>query len=69
MAKQVRSYSELSPNPSYELMYEEYLDDIRSSGIILRHKKSGARVAVMSNDDSNKLFCGISIFIRSSSFL
>ena len=51
MAKQVRSYSELSPNPSYELMYEEYLDDIRSSGIILRHKKSGARVAVMSNDD------------------
>ena len=38
-------------------MYEEYLDDIRSSGIILRHKKSGARVAVMSNDDSNKLFC------------
>ena len=57
MAKQVRSYSELSPNPSYELMYEEYLDDIRSSGIILRHKKSGARVAVMSNDDSNKLFC------------
>lgn len=57
MAKQVRSYSELSPNPSYELMYEEYLDDIRSSGIILRHKKSSARVAVMSNDDSNKLFC------------
>ena len=57
MAKQVKSYSELKPNPSYELMYEEYLDDIRSSGIILRHKKSGARIAVMSNEDPNKMFC------------
>ena len=57
MAKQVKCYSELAPNSSYELMYEEYLDDIRSSGIILRHKKSGARVAVMSNEDENKLFC------------
>lgn len=57
MAKQVKCYSELAPNPSYELMYEEYLGDIKSSGIILKHKKSGARVAVMSNEDENKLFC------------
>ena len=57
MAKQIKSYKELSANPAYELMYEEYLDDIRSSGIILKHKKSGARVAVMSNEDPNKLFC------------
>ncbi len=57
MAKQVKNYSELSANSAYELMYEEYLDDIHSSGIILRHKKSGARVAVMSNEDPNKMFC------------
>ncbi len=57
MAKIIKSYSELAPNDSYELMYERYLDDIKSSGIILRHKKSGARVAVLSNEDKNKLFC------------
>ncbi|MBR4206155.1 MAG: insulinase family protein [Clostridia bacterium] len=53
----IKSYSDLSPNCAYELQYEEYLDDIKSSGIILRHKKSGARVAVLSNEDENKLFC------------
>ncbi len=57
MAKIVKNYDELKKNPAYELMYEEYLGDIKSSGIILKHKKSGARVAVMSNEDENKLFC------------
>ncbi len=53
----IHSYRDLKPNGAYELLYEEYLDDIRTAGIILRHKKSGARIAVMSNDDQNKLFC------------
>lgn len=57
MAKNVKSYAELVQNPAYELMYEEYLDDIKSAGIVLKHKKSGARVCVLSNDDPNKLFC------------
>lgn len=57
MAKIIKNYSELASNPAYELDYEEYLDEIKSSGIILRHKKSGARVCVMSNDDENKVFC------------
>ncbi len=57
MAKTVRSYKELKKNDAYELLYEEYLEDIKSSGIVLRHKKSGARICVMSSEDNNKMFC------------
>ncbi len=57
MAKNIKNYAELSPNPAYQLEYEEYLDDIKTAGMVLRHKKSGARICVMSNDDENKMFC------------
>lgn len=57
MAKNIKNYAELAPNPAYELEYEEYLGDVKTAGIVLRHKKSGARVCVMSNDDENKTFC------------
>ena len=42
---------------AYELVKEQDLNDIKSKGYILRHKKSGARVALISNDDDNKVFC------------
>ncbi len=57
MSKNIQSSRDLAPHPAYELVYEEYLDDIQSAGIILRHKKSGARVCLISNDDENKMFC------------
>ena len=41
---------------AYELVKEQQLNDINSEGYILRHKKSGARVALISNDDDNKVF-------------
>lgn len=41
---------------SYQLVKEEYLADLNSQGLILRHKKSGARVVIISNDDNNKVF-------------
>ncbi len=57
MATNIKCYAELSPDPAYVLEYEEYLNDIKTAGIVLRHKKSGARVCVLSNDDENKMFC------------
>ncbi len=42
--------------PAYELMYEEELKDSRSQGVVMRHKKSGARICVLANDDDNKVF-------------
>ena len=40
----------------YKVLRTEYLDDIKSEGIYLKHIKSGARVCVISNDDTNKVF-------------
>ena len=41
---------------AYELLEERRIEDIDSMGYILRHRKSGARVCVISNDDDNKVF-------------
>lgn len=41
---------------AYELIKEQQLNDINSEGYLLRHKKSGARIALISNDDDNKVF-------------
>lgn len=40
----------------YELVREEKLTDLNSEACLLRHKKSGARIALLSNDDENKVF-------------
>lgn len=47
---------ELNQIPAYALEKEENLSDISSTGYLFRHKKSGARIAVISNDDDNKVF-------------
>ena len=41
---------------AYELIREEDLKDIGSKGYVLRHKKSGASLALVENDDENKVF-------------
>ena len=41
---------------AYEIVEERPIEDIASYGYILRHKKSGARVCVIANDDDNKVF-------------
>lgn len=41
---------------AYELIEKRTLEDIQSEGFLLKHKKSGARVVVVSNDDNNKVF-------------
>ncbi len=46
----------LSNCTAYEVLEEKKLDDIKSIGYLLRHKKSGARISLISNDDENKVF-------------
>ncbi|MDD6156445.1 MAG: insulinase family protein, partial [Lachnospiraceae bacterium] len=41
---------------AYEILEERWIEDVKSTGVILRHKKSGARVALLSNQDDNKVF-------------
>lgn len=40
----------------YEILDEHRVEDVQSDGFILRHKKSGARIAILSNSDDNKVF-------------
>ena len=41
---------------AYELMQEQELKGIQSKGYLLRHKKSGARIVLIENEDENKVF-------------
>lgn len=42
---------------AYEVLREETVEEIKSQGTILEHKKTGARIFLLSNDDDNKVFC------------
>ncbi len=41
---------------AYELIRKEDLGDLNAAGYVLRHKKSGAHISLIENDDDNKVF-------------
>ena len=41
---------------AYELDEDRNIGEIQSEAVIVRHKKSGARIFLLSNDDENKVF-------------
>ncbi|MDD3141799.1 MAG: insulinase family protein, partial [Lachnospiraceae bacterium] len=41
---------------SYALIEERYIADLKTKGYLLKHKKSGAKILLMSNLDDNKVF-------------
>ncbi|MGN0170062.1 MAG: insulinase family protein [Lachnospiraceae bacterium] len=41
---------------AYELIRQQHLETLNAEGYLLRHRKTGARVALISNDDDNKVF-------------
>lgn len=41
---------------AYELLQKEQMPELNSVGYLLKHKKTGAKVALISNDDENKVF-------------
>ena len=43
-------------NQNYALIKEEPIEELDGTGCLLRHKKTGARVVVISNKDDNKVF-------------
>ncbi len=40
----------------YDLLREKKVDEVNSTAFLLEHKKSGARLFLLSNDDENKVF-------------
>jgi len=47
---------DLTKLTAYEIIEHRPLPDLKSEGALLKHKKSGARVLLISNDDENKVF-------------
>ena len=41
---------------NYEIIEKREIGDLNSMSYLLRHKKTGARVALLANDDPNKVF-------------
>ncbi|MCI8513811.1 MAG: insulinase family protein [Lachnospiraceae bacterium] len=41
---------------AYEVVKEQAISELNSQAVILRHKKSGARLFLLSNEDENKVF-------------
>ena len=41
---------------AYELVRKQDVSDLQSVGYLFRHKKTGARVLLLENDDENKVF-------------
>lgn len=56
MSEDLRNSINLYDPQAYELVQGEELEDIKSLGLLLKHKKTGARVVVISNEDNNKVF-------------
>lgn len=42
---------------AYKVVQEKEVKELKSQGMILEHKKTGARIFLLSNDDDNKVFC------------
>ena len=53
----LKTSQELEILSAYTIEKEEALPDVNGLGVMLRHKKTGARVAIISNEDKNKAFC------------
>ena len=51
---------------TYEIIEHRRIDDLNSDSVILKHKKTGAKVTLLSNVDDNKVFV---IGFRTSSTL
>ncbi len=42
---------------AYRIEERRFIEEMQSEGVVLEHKKTGARVFLISNDDDNKVFC------------
>lgn len=42
--------------PAYDVIISKHIEEVNSQAYLLKHKKTGARIVVLSNDDDNKVF-------------
>lgn len=56
MASSIKELSQVKIPEAYALEKGEFISEVDSFALVLRHKVSGARVMVLSNEDDNKVF-------------
>ena len=49
---------------TYEVLEHRKIEDLNSDSYIVRHKKTGAKVALLSNDDEKAAIIKKKLFIR-----
>lgn len=47
---------EIKELQSYEMIINKHIEEVNSDAYLLKHRKTGARIVVLSNDDDNKVF-------------
>ena len=43
-------------HPAFELLRDEHITEVNSRARLYRHKKTGAELLTLANDDENKVF-------------
>lgn len=56
MASSIKELSQVKIPAAYELVKGEFVTEVDSFALVLRHRVSGARVLILSNEDDNKVF-------------
>ncbi len=54
--KKIRCIENLESLDAYEVVERRIIEELQSEGVVLEHKRSGARLFLLSNDDDNKVF-------------
>lgn len=56
MDKKGKGITDIEKLGAYEIIEKREIKDIDSMAVLMRHKKTGARVVLLSNEDENKVF-------------
>lgn len=46
----------INADSAYEVVINKYIEEVNSDAWLLKHKKTGARIVLLSNEDDNKVF-------------
>jgi hypothetical protein len=46
----------INENTAYEVVMNKYIEEVNSDAWLLKHKKTGAKIVLLSNEDDNKVF-------------
>ena len=52
----IEKNKKINNNAAYDVLLNKYIEEVNSDAWLLKHKKTGARIVLLSNEDDNKVF-------------